>query len=86
MRFLFYYWNLFLLTKQDAKKLLASITEAKSFFLLCPIRFYFRGDLIAAWAGAKITERSSLHLFYVIALNLIAFFQIRHGSEDLQRM
>ncbi|EEU94897.1 hypothetical protein FAEPRAA2165_03520, partial [Faecalibacterium duncaniae] len=29
----------------------------KSFFLLCPIRFYFRGDLIAAWAGAKITER-----------------------------
>ena len=36
---------------------MASITEAKSFFLLCPIRFYFRGDLIAAWAGAKITER-----------------------------
>ena len=65
---------------------MASITEAKSFFLLCPIRFYFRGDLIAAWAGAKIAERSSLHLFYAITLNLIAFFQIRHGSEDLQRM
>ena len=41
---------------------------------------------MAAWAGAKITERSSLHLFYAITLNLIAFFQIRHGPEDLQRM
>ena len=47
---------------------------------------YALGFLIAAWAGAKITERSSLHLFYAITLNLIAFFQIRHGSEDLQRM
>ena len=49
-------------------------------------RNHLRGFLIAAWAGAKITERSSLHLFYAITLNLIAFFQIRHGSEDLQRM
>ena len=49
-------------------------------------RNYLRGFLIAAWAGAKIAERSSLHSFYAITLNLIAFFQIRHGSEDLQRM
>ena len=34
--------------KTRCKKLLASITEAKSFYLLCPTRFYFRGDLIAA--------------------------------------
>lgn len=54
---------------------MASITETKSFYLLCPIRFYFRGDLIAAWAGAKITGRSSLHSFYASTLNLIAFFK-----------
>ena len=38
---------------------MASITEAKSFYLLCPIRFYFRGDLIAA--RGQITE----NLFFV---------------------
>ena len=37
-------------------------------------------------SGAKIAERFSLHSFYASTLNLIAFFQIRHGSEDLQRM
>ena len=37
--------------KTRCKKLLASITEAKSFYLLYSIRFYFRGDLIAAWNG-----------------------------------
>lgn len=54
--------------------------------LLRPSHNHLRGFLIAAWAGAKIAERSSLHLLYAITLNLIAFFQIRHGSEDLQRM
>ena len=64
-------------------------TGAVRLFYWCffkPLRNHLRGFLIAAWAGAKITERSSLHLFYAITLNLIAFFQIRHGPEDLQRM
>ena len=74
---------------QKPPRLPAVETGAVRLLYLCFFkrsRNYLRGFLIAAWAGAKITERSSLHLFYAITLNLIAFFQIRHGSEDLQRM
>ena len=55
--------------KTRCKKLLASITEAKSFYLLYSIRFYFRGDLIAAWAGAKITGHSDLRWYVVCILS-----------------
>ena len=61
--------------KTRCKKLLASITEAKSFYLLCPTRFYFRGDLIAAWAGAKITEFSFSETSFHFQFSLWLFFR-----------
>ncbi len=75
IRFLFYYCNLFPLTKQDAKSSWPPLQKPRAFFSSLSYQILFPGRLNRSLGGCQNCRAFfALHLFYAITLNLIAFF------------